>query len=85
MLQEGWNRGFMKAAETPWLPALLLAGSAFWVGKGLLALPDAASEYVQLFYSSRLIHATTVDFTLLTALAPFWMSVDAEGRQWEPR
>jgi len=31
------------------------------------------------------VHATSIDFTLCTLLAPFWMSNDAEGRRWEQR
>ncbi len=31
------------------------------------------------------MHVTTVDFATLTALAPFWMEIDAVGRKWEQR
>ena len=28
-LQEGWSRGFMRAAETPWLPPVYFGGRCF--------------------------------------------------------
>ena len=31
------------------------------------------------------MHATTLDFMTLTALAPFWMANDAEARRWQQR
>lgn len=46
---------------------------------------QAWMEYLRLFDESRLVHATSIDFTLCTLLAPFWMSNDAEGRNWEQR
>lgn len=53
----------------------------------LLPPPGGAAwyEFLRLFDSSRLVHATTIDFTICTLLAPFWMSNDAEGRKWEQR
>lgn len=46
---------------------------------------DVWLDYAKLFDESRLVHASTVDFLLLTALMPFWMSNDAELRKWEQR
>jgi len=85
LLQEGWNKAFMRAAETPWLPAGLLAGSGYWLWQALSAGGTAWLQYLQLFDQSRLTHATSLDFVLLTLLMPFWMSNDAERRNWEQR
>lgn len=84
-LQEGWDKAFMRAAETPWLPAGLLAASAYWLYQALSAGSYAWVQYLQLFDESRLTHATSLDFVLLTLLMPFWMSNDAERRNWEQR
>lgn len=51
----------------------LTAGGSVWL------------DYAKLFEESRLVHASTIDFALLTAFIPFWMSNDAELRQWGPR
>eukprot|EP00877_Chromochloris_zofingiensis_P013454 jgi/Chrzof1/8362/Cz03g07180.t1 len=82
---EGWNRLFMKGAETLVLPGLLLLGSVYWVGQAVAAGSGAWLDYLKLFDESRFVHATSIDFALFTALAPFWMSNDAEGRGWGPR
>ncbi len=85
-IQEGWNRLFLKGAETPFMPAFVLAASIYLFYKALNGA-DASVwlDYVRLFDESRAVHATTLDFGLCTALVPFWMSNDAEGRRWEPR
>lgn len=36
-------------------------------------------------YCSMQVHVSTLDFGLLTAAAPFWMSNDAQRRQWKSR
>jgi hypothetical protein len=83
--QEGWNRLVLKGNETALLPAALLAAAA-WCLWGMASAGTAAwADYVQLFDESRLVHASSLDFALFTALVPFWMSVDADGRQWAPR
>jgi hypothetical protein len=80
---KGWSRLFLRGAESPVLPALLLAVAAYWISRAATAPPDAWLEYLRQFDSSRLVHATTVDFALCTALVPFWLTLDAEGRRWE--
>jgi hypothetical protein len=37
------------------------------------------------FLSFVQVHVSTLDFALLTAAAPFWMSNDAQQRKWEGR
>lgn len=82
---EGWNKLFMRGAETTWLPALLAASAATYLYQMASAGGEAWVDYVRLFDQSRLVHATSVDFALCTLLAPFWMQNDAEGRGWEQR
>jgi hypothetical protein len=79
---KGASRLFLRGAESPVLPALLLAAGAYWISRAVSSPPAAWLEYLRMFDSSRLVHATTVDFALCTALVPFWLSVDAEGRRW---
>jgi hypothetical protein len=79
---KGWNRLFLRGAETPILPALLLAAGSYWLFRAGTSPASAWLEYLRQFDSSRLVHATTVDFALCTALVPFWLSLDAEGRRW---
>ncbi|GBF96446.1 hypothetical protein Rsub_09245 [Raphidocelis subcapitata] len=82
---EGWNRLYMRGAETAVLPGLLAAGAAFYLFQAATAGGQAWYDYMRLFDQSRLVHATSIDFALCTLLAPFWMANDAEGRNWEQR
>ncbi|MEW5308412.1 MAG: hypothetical protein WDW38_000376 [Sanguina aurantia] len=82
---EGWNKLFMKGAETAYLPLALLLASSLLVGQAATAGGAAWSEYLQLFDESRFIHVTSIDFAMLTALLPFWMGNDAQLRNWGPR
>mmetsp|Transcript_16127 Transcript_16127/g.34903 ORF Transcript_16127/g.34903 Transcript_16127/m.34903 type:complete len:271 (+) Transcript_16127:1-813(+) len=82
---EGWNKLFLRGAETPVMPAVLLAASVYLIGTALTAGSDAWLGYLKLFDESRLVHVTTLDFATLTALAPFWMSNDAQLRDWKDR
>lgn len=75
----------MRAAEAPWLPLGLLAGSAYWLYVALTAGTEQWLGYLQFFDESRLAHATSIDFMLCTLLLPFWLNNDAEGRKWEQR
>jgi hypothetical protein len=84
-LQEGGNKFFMRAAETPWLGAALAAGSSYWLYNALAAGSGAWLGYLQFFDESRLCHATSIDFMLCTLLMPFWMSNDAQRRNWDKR
>ena len=38
--------------------------------------------YFALFGKSRFVHVSTLDFCVLTLMAPFWVSNDAETRKW---
>ncbi|KAI7742019.1 hypothetical protein M8C21_029279, partial [Ambrosia artemisiifolia] len=68
------------------LESKLTAGVILAVGLGLivnagLATGDNWKEYLQYFGGSRLIHATSVDFALLSTFAPFWVYNDMSDRQ----
>ncbi|GIL53793.1 hypothetical protein Vafri_9425 [Volvox africanus] len=82
---EGWNRLFLKGAETPVLPALLLAGSLFYIFQAVTSSGDIWADYLKLFDESRLVHMNSIDLAILIALAPFWMENDAIGRNWDKR
>lgn len=69
------------------LDSKLTAGVIFAVGLGLivnagLATGDNWREYLQYFGGSRLIHATSLDFALLSTFAPFWVYNDMTVRKW---
>ncbi|MFS7983872.1 hypothetical protein Hanom_Chr11g00979751 [Helianthus anomalus] len=69
------------------LESKLTAGVIFAVGLGLvvnagLATGDNWKEYLQYFGGSRLIHVTSIDFTLLSTFAPFWVYNDMTIRKW---
>ncbi|KAK9056824.1 hypothetical protein SSX86_024188 [Deinandra increscens subsp. villosa] len=69
------------------LESKLTAGVIFAVGFGLivntgLATGDNWKEYFQYFGGSRLIHATSIDFALLSSFAPFWVYNDMTNRKW---
>ncbi|KXZ48343.1 hypothetical protein GPECTOR_28g750 [Gonium pectorale] len=82
---EGWNRLFLKGAEGPIMPVLLLAGSAYYLFQAVTSDSAVWLDYMKLFDESRLVHVTSIDFATLTALAPFWMDNDATGRNWDKR
>ena len=48
----------------------LFAGDASW------------QAFSELFAKSRFTHVTTLDFSVLTLMAPFWVLNDAEYRKW---
>ncbi|KAM1274317.1 hypothetical protein ACFX1Q_025150 [Malus domestica] len=59
----------------------LAAGLGLIVSAGLAAGADW-KEYYQYFNESKFIHATSLDFTLLSAFAPFWVYSDMTARKW---
>ncbi|KAM2108279.1 hypothetical protein ACFX1Q_025150 [Malus domestica] len=69
-----WERNFS-------LPISLAAGLGLIVSAGLAAGADW-KEYYQYFNESKFIHATSLDFTLLSAFAPFWVYSDMTARKW---
>ncbi|KAI3753516.1 hypothetical protein L2E82_25571 [Cichorium intybus] len=72
------------------LESKLTAGITLAVGLGLITYAGLASgddwkEYLQYFGGSRLIHATSIDFALLSTFAPFWVYNDMTVRKWEDK
>lgn len=82
---EGWNRLFMRGAETPYMGAALLAGSMYFIGLAATAGSAVWLDYFKLLDESRFVHVTSLDFATLTALMPFWMDNDATARNWDKR
>lgn len=84
-LEGGWKNRFIKGLESPLLGPLVLLSTLVIFYQAATAGSEAWADYFRLFESSRLVHATSIDFVVLTALAPFWVYNDAELRKWEPR
>ncbi|XP_050207054.1 uncharacterized protein LOC126656513 [Mercurialis annua] len=69
------------------LDSKLTAGISLAAGLGLfiyagLANGDVWKEFYQYFRGSKFIHVMTIDFTLLSAFAPFWVYNDMTARKW---
>lgn len=71
-----------KAMESRVLSIGLLLGTLYCVITAATAGSAAWAEYVDLFWQSRFVHVTSIDFLTLTFLAPFWMDFDATRREW---
>ncbi|XP_056171131.1 uncharacterized protein LOC115688833 isoform X2 [Syzygium oleosum] len=69
------------------LESKLTAGIVFLAGLGLITYAAFAGgddwrEFFQYFRESKFIHVTSLDFTLLSAFAPFWVYNDMISRKW---
>ncbi|KAI3428892.1 uncharacterized protein J3R85_008900 [Psidium guajava] len=69
------------------LESKLTAGIVFLAGLGLISYAAFAgegdwTEFFQYFRESKLIHVTSLDFTLMSAFAPFWVYNDMTSRKW---
>lgn len=69
------------------LESKLTAGISLIAGIGLiiyasLADGDAWREFYQYLRESKFIHITSLDFTLLSTFAPFWVYNDMTARKW---
>ncbi|XP_017697113.2 uncharacterized protein LOC103702387 isoform X2 [Phoenix dactylifera] len=60
---------------------LLVAGLGLTMYAGL-ANGDVWKEFFRYFRESKFIHITCIDFTLLSAFAPFWVYNDMTARRW---
>ncbi|CAM0949289.1 unnamed protein product [Alopecurus aequalis] len=70
------------------LESKLTAGVTFAVGLGLIIYAGKATgadwrEFFQYARESKFIHATCLDFTLLSTFAPFWVYNDMTARRWK--
>ncbi|XAR55242.1 hypothetical protein NMG60_11035263 [Bertholletia excelsa] len=69
------------------LESKLTAGISLAAGLGIivyagLANEDVWKEFYQYFRESKFIHITCIDFSLLSAFAPFWVYNDMTARRW---
>ncbi|KAL5581687.1 hypothetical protein UlMin_014129 [Ulmus minor] len=74
-----WPLNFLESKLTTGVS--LAAGVGLIVYAGL-ADGDVWKEFFQYFRESRFIHATCLDFALLSAFAPFWVYNDMTVRKW---
>ncbi len=75
----------LRVTESRLLAALLFGGALISLAQVALAPAAQWVEFGKLFDESRLVHVSTLDLTVLTLCAPFWMFNDAAQREWEPR
>ncbi|KAG7989902.1 hypothetical protein I3843_03G260800 [Carya illinoinensis] len=69
------------------LESKLTAAISLAAGLGILVYAGMANwetwkEFYQYFRESKFIHITCLDFTLLSAFAPFWVYNDMTARKW---
>ncbi|KAF5726535.1 hypothetical protein HS088_TW22G00213 [Tripterygium wilfordii] len=71
------------------LDSKLMAGISLAAGVGLFLYAGLATGDWNEFYlylkSSRFIHIMSLDFTLLSAFAPFWVYNDMTARKWDDK
>jgi hypothetical protein len=82
---EGLQNSITRGMESPFVAWGILAGTLFCLGNAAFADSQQWSDYVTLFWMSRFVHVTTIDFLTLSILAPFWMDNDAKLRNWKGR
>lgn len=61
------------------LPIATLAGAVYCIAAAALAVGRLGGPFFQLFWESRFVHVTTVDFSMLCLLAPFWVGLGARS------
>ncbi|XP_008229787.1 PREDICTED: uncharacterized protein LOC103329132 [Prunus mume] len=74
-----WPLNFLESKLTAWISLAAGLGIVIYAG-----LADGADwkEYYQYFKGSKFIHVMSLDFTLLSAFAPFWVYNDMTSRKW---
>lgn len=80
---EGFKNSITRAMESSVIAWGILGGTLYCLGSAAVAGSGQWSDYLQLFSVSRFVHVTSIDFTTLCFLAPFWMENDAKLRKWE--
>ncbi|XP_021724442.1 uncharacterized protein LOC110691795 [Chenopodium quinoa] len=79
------KEGELSSWPLNFLESKLTAGFLGAVGLGLIVYAGLAidewKEFYQYFRESKLVHATSLDFTLLSAFAPFWVYNDMTARK----
>ncbi|KAK2986448.1 hypothetical protein RJ640_011886 [Escallonia rubra] len=74
-----WPLSFMESKLTAGITIAAGLGLIVYAG---LANGDVWKEFYQYFRESKFIHVTCIDFTLLSAFAPFWVYNDMTVRKW---
>ncbi|XP_050383005.1 uncharacterized protein LOC126799783 [Argentina anserina] len=74
-----WPFNFLESKLTARIT--LAAGLGIVIYAGLASGADW-KEYYQYFNESKFIHVMSLDFTLLSAFAPFWVYNDMTSRKW---
>ncbi|XP_073122962.1 uncharacterized protein [Henckelia pumila] len=72
------------------LESKLTAGLTFTAGLAIIVYAilsggDVWKEFYQYFGGSKFINITTIDFSLLSAFAPFWVYNDMTARKWDDK
>ncbi|XP_019459252.1 PREDICTED: uncharacterized protein LOC109359151 [Lupinus angustifolius] len=74
-----WPLNFMESKVTA---AVSLAAGIAIIAYAGLAGGNEWKEFYQYFRESKFIHVTSIDFTLLSTFAPFWVYNDMTARKW---
>ncbi|CAA2979086.1 uncharacterized protein LOC111385575 [Olea europaea subsp. europaea] len=74
-----WPLNFLESKLTA---AITMAAGLAIITYASLSGVDAWNEYFQYFGGSKFIHLTSIDFSLLSAFAPFWVYNDMTARKW---
>ncbi|KAG8364501.1 hypothetical protein BUALT_Bualt18G0003800 [Buddleja alternifolia] len=72
------------------LESKLTAGITMAAGLGIIVYAGLSggevwTEFFQYFRGSKFIHVTSIDFTLLSTFAPFWVYNDMTARKWDDK
>ncbi|MED6217098.1 hypothetical protein PIB30_014556 [Stylosanthes scabra] len=76
---KSWPLIFLESKVTA---VISLAAGAAIVIYACLAGADTWTEFFQYFRESKFIHITSIDFSLLSTFAPFWVYNDMTARKW---
>lgn len=82
---EGVKNIITRGMENRFVAWGILGGSLYCLINAAFAGSSQWNDYFTLFWMSRFVHVTSVDFMTLSVLAPFWMDNDAKLRNWEGR
>ncbi|KAK4369286.1 hypothetical protein RND71_013078 [Anisodus tanguticus] len=74
-----WPLNLLESKLTAGITMAAGLGIIFYAG---LSDGDVWKEFYQYFSQSRFIHVMSIDFSLLSAFAPFWIYNDMTARKW---
>ena len=78
----GWSGASLRILESTLLPVVMLC-IGLYLCLGFFSGPEEWADYFDLFYKSRAVHASALDFLVLNACMPFWVANDAAVRGWD--